>query len=192
VLGVDATHTTNKVVVRRLSSVDFTGLLNHFAALDAAGKGLGSMPSPRDTVKATIAGADLWVDYGRPAARGRDVWANHSVLGDTLWRTGANAATQFSTSRDLVIAGQTVPAGKYTLWTHVLPDGSYELVINRQTGQWGTDHDPRQDFVRVPLTVTSLPNPVERFTIGVVPQGSGGAITLTWADRSLAAPFVVK
>jgi hypothetical protein len=54
------------------------------------------------TVQAAVGSAHLWIDYGRPALRGRDVWAN-GVLGDTLWRTGANAATQFRTDVDLVL-----------------------------------------------------------------------------------------
>lgn len=190
VLGVNAEPTTFKVKATRVAAVDMTTLAREFAARDAAGKGLGAMPSPRDTVNADIAGAHVWVDYGRPALRGRDVWAN-GVLGDTIWRTGANAATQLRTDKALVIAGQTIPAGMYTIWTRAV-GGSYALIFNKQVGQWGTEYHADRDLVRVPLAVTTLPSPVDRFTIAVVPQASGGAIQLQWGTRQLLVPFTVK
>ena len=93
------------------------------------------------------------------------MWVN-GVLGDTLWRTGANAATQLRSDVDLVVGGATVPAGTYTLWTAATPSG-YRLVINRQAGN---DYDASRDLVRVPLQESSVQAPVERFTIGVEPQ----------------------
>jgi hypothetical protein len=189
VLSLDGSQTTNKVVVTRLPSVDLQAVAAGFVASESAGHAFGAT-SPRDTARATIATADVWVDYGRPATRGRDVWRN-GVLGDTIWRTGANSATQFSTSAALQMRGVTIPAGKYTLWTHTAPNG-YELIFNRQTGQWGTVYDPAQDLVRVPLDVSEAPAPAERFTIVVEPQGSGGVLRLTWGARQLALPFTVK
>jgi hypothetical protein len=188
-LTLDGTQTTNKVTVTRQPAVDLQAVAASFAAAEAGGRVFGTT-SPRDTARATIGGADVWVDYGRPARRGRDVWRD-GVLGDTIWRTGANAATQFSTSADLQMRGVTVPAGKYTLWTHTT-SGGYELIFNRQTGQWGTVYNPAQDVVRVPLEVREAPAPQERFTIAVVPQGSGGVLHLIWGARQLALPFTVK
>lgn len=190
VLGVDANRTTSKLNAKRVAGVDIGALAREFAARDAAGKGLGAQASPRDTVNADVAGAHVWVDYGRPALRGRDVWAA-GVLGDTIWRTGANAATQIRSDKDLVINGQTIPAGMYTLWTRAV-GGSYELIFNKQTGQWGTEYHADRDQLRVPLAVTTLPAPVDRFTIAVVPAGSGGALQLQWGTKQLAVPFSVK
>ena len=189
VLSLDGTHTTSKVLVTRVPSVDLQGLAASFAAAETAGRAFG-MTSPRDTARATVGNANVWVDYGRPATRGRDVWRN-GVLGDTIWRTGANAATQFSTNADLQMRGITIPAGKYTLWTHAGSNG-YELIFNRQTGQWGTIYDPAQDLARVPLDVNEATAPAERFTIVVEPQGSGGVLRLMWGARQLALPFTVK
>ena len=188
-LRLDGTQTTNKVLVTRQPAVDLQAVAANFAAAEAAGTTFGAT-SPRDTARATIGRGEVWVDYGRPATRGRDVWRN-GVLGDTIWRTGANAATQFSTSVDLQVRGTTIPAGKYTLWTHVTP-GGYELIFNRQVGQWGTVYNPQQDLVRVPLDVRDAPAPAERFTIAVEPQGSGGVLRLTWGARQLVLPFTVK
>jgi hypothetical protein len=130
----------------------------------------------------------VWVDYGRPALRGRDVWAN-GVLGDTIWRTGANAATQLRTDADLSIGGTTVPAGTYSLWTRTTPDGGYQLVVNRQAGQWGTEYHPDRDLARVPLRVSTVATPVERFTIVLDPQG---ALNMTWGTKQLSVPVSAR
>ncbi len=192
VLGLSGRATTIKVETRRVASLEIGRLAREFAAEDAAGKGLNAVASVRDTVNATIGNAHIWLDYSRPLARGRAVFRN-GVLGDTLWRTGANAATQFKTDVDLVIDGKTIPAGMYTLWTSVPSNnGSYELVFNKQVGQWGTVHDSGKDLVRVPLTVTSLSAPVDEFTIAFDPSANGGSINLRWASTQLSTQFAAK
>lgn len=186
ILAVDGSRTTLKMQAQRVASVDIAGMAASFAARDRAGSALGPA-STRDTVRATVGAATIWIDYGRPSLRGRRVWVN-GVLGDTLWRTGANAATQFRTDVPLTIAGAAVPAGTYTLWTHARRDGTYELIFNRQTGQWGTVYDPAQDLVRVPLTRGALPAAVERFTIAIEPRGSAALLKLAWDTTELSVP----
>ncbi len=188
---VDGRATTEKAVARRVDGVDLAKLGGAFAAADRAGRSFG-VASPRDTVRATLGAAELWVDYSRPSARGRQVFAANGVLGDTLWRTGADAATQFHTSADLEIDGHTLPAGTYTLWTHAQP-GHYGLVVNRQIGQWGTEHDPAQDLFMVPLTERTLGDVVERFTIDLASTAAGaGVLVLRWDRTELSVPFRVK
>ena len=186
VLAVDGTRSTNKVLVERVATADVAAIATSFASRSNMG-----VASPRDTVRATAGGAELWIDYGRPSARGRTVWGGLLVPYDAVWRTGANAATQFSTSADLVIGGATVPAGKYTLWTWATPDG-YQLVVNKETGQWGTDYKAGQDLVRVPLTAAPLATPVEQFTFAVDPAPNGGTLRMRWGDKQLSVPFTVK
>jgi hypothetical protein len=188
---IDGAATANKIRGTKASPLNIASLASAYAARDAAGAGLGAATT-RDTARAQIQGATLWVDYGRPALRGRSVWVN-GVLGDTLWRTGGNAATQFRTSSDLRIDGKTLPAGMYTLWTHVFPGNArYELIINRRTGQWGTDMPlPAQDVMRVPLTERTMPNSVERFTITVEPRGDGGVLAMQWGTKRLETAFAV-
>ena len=114
------------------------------------------------------------------------------MLGDTLWRTGANAATQFRTDVDLVVGGAPVPAGTYTLWTATTPSG-YRLVFNKQVGQWGTMYDPKRDLVRVPLRESSVSAPAERFAISVQPEGAqGGLLSMTWGTKQLSVPFATR
>jgi hypothetical protein len=190
IVAVDGTRTTFKVLVTRADSLDVEATARAWAQHEQ-GSGLAGAASTRDTVQATVGTAHLWIDYGRPALRGRDVWVN-GVLGDTLWRTGANAATQLRSDADVVIGGATVPAGTYTLWTATSPSG-YRLVINRQFGQDGTAYDATRDLVRVPLRENSVSSPVERFTIDVEPQSTGGALLeLTWGAKRLSVPVTAK
>jgi hypothetical protein len=177
-VALDGSRTTLKVHVERVPSFDLRPIAQAWAARDRA-SGAPGIPSPRDTVRADVGDAHVWIDYGRPSLRGRDVW-QRGVLGDTLWRTGANAATQLHTDEDLLVGGARVPAGTYTLWT-ATSGGGYRLVVNRQFGQWGTVYDPTRDLVRVPLRESTLAAPVERFTIDVAPQSAGSAtLELTW------------
>ena len=191
VLAVDATATTNKVRVTRVAAVDLAGLAAQFASREASGGALAQ--TTRDTARASLGGASIWIDYGRPVARGRQVFgAGGLVPPGAVWRTGANAATHFRTDRALDFGGTAVPAGTYTLYT--LPDasGAYLLIINRQTGQWGTVYDQAQDLARIPLRVEPLATPAERFTISVEPQGTGGVLALSWDRTRLSAPFTVR
>ena len=147
--------------------------------------------SPRDTVRASVGGATLWVDYGRPSKRGRQVYGSPIVPFGQVWRTGANAATQFRTDKALDIGGVTLPAGFYTLWT-IPSQGGWKLLINSETGQWGTAHKPERDLYQLDMTTSALPQPVERFTISVVPQGQGGALQLDWDMTRATIPFTVR
>lgn len=190
IVAADGRQTTFKVLVERVDSLDLESIARAWAQREQ-GSAPAGQPSTRDTVQATVGAAHLWIDYGRPALRGRDVWVN-GVLGDTLWRTGANAATQFRSDADVLVGGATVPAGTYTLWTATGANG-YRLVINRQFGQWGTVYDAKRDLVRVPLRESSVSSPVERFTIDVEPQSTGGAqLNLTWGTKRLSVPVAAK
>jgi DUF2911 family protein len=190
ILSVDASRTTIKYQARRQSSADVVTLAGAFAQRERETRPAGPL-SPRDTINATVGNAQLWIDYSRPMARGRRVFGANGVLGDTIWRTGANAATQFRTSVPIVVAGQTIPAGTYTLWTVAIP-GRYQLIFNKQTGQWGTMYDPAQDLVRVPLQVSRAAQPLDRFTISVDPNATNGAtLRLRWDDTELALPLTV-
>jgi DUF2911 family protein len=139
---------TLQIEVQRVPSVPMAQAGPMFA-----NRPLGQL-SVRDTARASVAGAEVWVDYGRPQKRGREIFGN-VVAWNNVWRTGANSATQFNTSADLVIGGATVPAGKYTLWTLPTPTG-WKLIINKQTGQWGTEYHAEQDLVRVDTKVETL------------------------------------
>ena len=160
-------------------------------ALASAQDGGGPVLSPRDTTRATVAGAHLLVDYGRPSKRGREIWGG-LVPWDKWWRTGANAATTFVTDKDLAFGAMVVPAGTYTLYSVPKNKGNWLLVVNKQNKQWGTEYHEDQDLVRIPMNTSSVATPVEKFEIKVVPEGSGGAIQLVWDTVEASAKFTVK
>ena len=175
VISVDGSSTTNKVIVERVKDVDVDRFARDFAARDAAGQSVGLL-SARDTVHATVGSAHLSVDYGRPHRRGREIFGGVVPWGE-VWRTGANAATGFTTDADITINGTPIPKGSYTLFS--LPEqGGAKLIVNKQTGQWGTQYDPAQDLARIDLKAESLSQPVEVFTIAV----ENGVLALMW-DR---------
>jgi len=180
VLEMSGRETTLKVETQMAATpIDLERLAAEYAERDARGDGFG-VASPRATVQASGGGANFEVDYGRPAKRGRVIFGG-LVAWETVWRTGANAATHFSTDRNLRIGSARIPAGTYTLWTTFSPE-SATLIINEQTGQWGTQYDASQDLVRVPLTKETLAEPVERFTIAIDEASDGGILRLMW-DR---------
>jgi hypothetical protein len=146
--------------------------------------------SGRDTLKATVGAATLTVDYGRPRRRGREIFGN-VVPWNQVWRAGANAATGFTTDADLLMAGVVIPKGSYTLFVFPSPEGS-KLIVNRQTGQWGTAYDARQDLVRLDMASEQLAQTVEPFTIAVEPQGQGGVLRLRWDRTQFSVPFTVR
>ena len=186
-LGLSGAKTTVKVRVTRQDSADVAALAHTFAAIETRGGPLGQM-SPRDTVHATIAGARLMVDYGRPHVRGRKIFGGIVPFGE-VWRTGANAATQFSTDRPLIFGRDTLAAGTYTLWTQPTATG-VSLIFNRQTGQWGTEHDPAQDILTVPMERLKASQPTEVFTIRIEPAGgSEGLLVFEWAEVRWEARF---
>ena len=189
VLGVLPIAGTAKFSVVRVADLDLAALAAAFTARERADGALGAL-SPRDTVRAGNAGgASLWVDYGRPAKRGREIFGNVVPYGE-VWRTGANAATQFRTDKALDFGGTIVPAGLYTLWTLPTTTG-WKLIVNSETGQWGTEHHADKDLFTIGMKSSTLPGVVERFTIGVEPSAHGGTLNLDWDRTRASAAFTV-
>ena len=181
-------RTTYLVDVERVARTpDIQTVAAQFAANEANTGGAKQL-SVRDTTRATIGKATFTVDYGRPLARGRQILGN-VVPYDDVWRTGANAATQFETSTDITIGDLHVPAGKYTLWTKPSRDG-VELIVNKQTGQWGTNYDYRQNLGRLTMTSETTAATTEKFTISIVPKDEHhGALTMEWGTFRWSAPI---
>ena len=190
ILHMHAPFTTFKIELARVSDVDVSGTAARWAAAPA----MGTL-SPADSVKAAVGSANVSIRYSRPSKRGRVVFGDSSVAMEPwgkIWRTGANEATRFTTDRDLLIGNATVPAGSYTLWT-LLGRNGWTLIVNKQllrpdnSGRplWGTMYDTQHDLVRVPMTMTTLPSPVEQMTIAIEPQGDAAQLRIAW-DRTQA------
>ncbi len=189
-LRYSGARTTYMVDVSRLAMPpDVAPIAERFEAAET--KGGFRQLSVRDTVRATIGGAAFTVDYGRPLARGR-VLVGGVIPYDFVWRTGANAATQFTTSAPITIAGLAVPAGSYTLWTIPRRSG-VELIVNRQTGQWGTGYGPAHDLGRAPMRSETIATPVEQFTIAIdSTAATRGTLAMAWGPFRWTAPIEVR
>jgi hypothetical protein len=181
--------------VERVLDVDVNQTAKVWAALDASGKAMGPL-SPRDSVKARVGDAAISIRYARPSKRGRVIFGD-IVPWDTVWRTGANDASVFTTDRDVEIGGRLIPAGSYTLFTIPSRNGA-TLILNRETMRngeplAGTDYDPTQDFARIAMTAKRLATPVEQLTIDVVPrQGGEGVLRIAWDAREMTVPVRVR
>lgn len=188
-LRYSGARTTYKVEVTRIGqAADVQAIGARFA--DAEAKTGVTQLSIRDTARAKIGAATFAVDYGRPLARGRTLLGG-VVPYDYVWRTGANAATQFTTSAAITLAGLVVPAGTYTLWT-VPHEKGVDLIVNKQTGQWGTEYDGARDLGTARMQTETAAAPVERFTISVVGiDDRRGTLVIEWGPFRWTAPIVV-
>jgi len=148
-------------------------------------------PSPPGTAEVTLKGKKITIDYSRPYLKGRHVGQELAPFGQ-VWRTGANEATTFVTEGDVKVGDVNVPAGNYTLFT--LPsEGTWKLIINKQTGQWGTRYDESQDLARIDLQKSQLPRPVEQFTISFNKKSADSAdLVLEWENLRLSVPLKAK
>lgn len=148
--------------------------------------------NPRSTSKLEIGGKFIFVEYGRPSLKGRDMLGQLEV--NKVWRLGADKSTTFTSDSNLSFSKTSVPQGTYSLWLKKLGDKSYELLFNKKSGQWGTQHDAIDDFADVPLMYSESNESVEIFTINLIKatKGNGGEIELLWGKVALKAPFTLK
>ena len=183
-MAVDGAMTTNKMVATRDAGAGVD-----LIAMARAMKPTGTL-SARDVARGAFgAGGIVLVDYGRPMVRERTVWGGALVPFDSVWRAGANDATHLFTTRVLTFGQLTVPPGSYTLWIQHTRNGTF-LIVNKQTGQWGTVYDPAQDLGRASMEVTASPNHVEEMTVTVRSLGGNrGVIDFAWGDKVVSAPF---
>ena len=189
-LTYSGARSTYKVDVTRLTTQPYVaGVGARFAALETNGGGARQL-SVRDTARGSIGGASFIVDYGRPLARGRVLLGNVIPL-DHVWRTGANAATQFTTTAPITLGGLRLAKGTYTLWTVPRENGA-DLIVNKQFGQWGTDYRQSLDLGRAALDAQTVSAPVEKFTISITPADARhGTLVLEWGTFRWSAPIVV-
>jgi hypothetical protein len=190
-LSYSGGRTTYQVEVKRLASApDVKAIAAGLEAKESAGGSVKSL-SVRDTVRTQIGNALFTIDYSRPLARGRTL-LGEVIPYDRVWRTGANAATQFTTTTPIKLGGVQVPAGTYTLFTAPHPSG-VDLLVNKQHGEWGTDYNGSLDLGTTRMTSAVATTPVEKFTISVIPgDPRHGQLVLEWGSFRWIAPIEVQ
>ena len=147
-------------------------------------------PSPPATATGTVNGATITIDYSSPAVKGRKIWGG-LVPYDKVWRAGANEATLFTTSKDIMVEGKKLPAGKYSLYA-IPGEKNWVIIFNSKTGQWGvkddesTTEEPANDVLRVTVKPqkSSAFNERMKFVI------NGKGFALEW--ENLSVPVSIK
>jgi hypothetical protein len=147
-------------------------------------------PSPKARVEQRIGLTDFSVDYSSPGVKGRKIWGE-LVPFDRPWRTGANAATKLTASRDFTFAGKPVPAGSYALYT-IPGKTSWTVVLNSSTEAWGNDgFDTKKDLMRATVTPTPIKGR-ERLTFVFSDTSDEGArLELEWEKLRVTIPIQV-
>jgi Protein of unknown function (DUF2911) len=166
-------------------------------ALLIAAASVVSAQSPPASATATISGKTLSVQYSAPSVRGRKIFGAGGLLSRDptypVWRAGANSATVFHTDADLDVGGLNVPKGTYTLYVSVQDPEAWQLIVNKQTGQWGLSYSAAQDLGRVKMTMAKPPARVEKLNYSLVDLGAGkGELRLAWENHIGRVPIAVK
>ncbi len=126
--------------------------------------------SPAKTANGKAGGADITIKYSSPAVKGRMIWGDLVPLGQ-VWRAGANEATTFTTSKDIMVEGKKLPAGTYSFF--IIPN-EYEstLIFNSVAEQWGAfDYDSSKDVLRVNVASQQTSSMEERLVYEVTDSG---------------------
>ena len=167
------------------------------AVLLCVSSSLAHAQSPPARATLTVNGKKLFIAYSAPSVRGRKVFGDGSVVSQDptypVWRAGANNATMFQTEADLTVGGLAVPMGVYTLYVLVKDPNAWELIISKETGQWGLDYHPNLDLGRVKMEMSKPPALIERLKYTLTSTGANSAkLELAWENHVASVPVVVR
>ena len=139
-------------------------------------------PSPPASAKCDLPGGkSITIDYSSPRAKGRKIFGDVVPYGE-VWRAGANEATTFVTTADLMVGGEHVAAGSYTLFAIPEKD-KWTLIISKKTGEWGIPYPGQaDDLLRVDMKAGSTSSHVEDFTIGFDKTSKGCTLRMEWEN----------
>ena len=156
----------------------------------------GNPQSPSASTSVVIGGKTISIKYSAPSLRGRKMFGPGGRISQDptypVWRAGADDATALHTDADLLIGSLSVPKGDYTVFALVNVD-PWQLIINKQTGQWGLSYDAKQDLGRVPMTISKPSAPIETFKITLSGTGGNkGKLQLEWENVIASVPVTVK
>ena len=146
------------------------------------------LQSPRATAELSLNGATISVEYGRPSLKGRDLLSLAPV--GTVWRLGADQSTTLTIDGTATFGTIVVGAGEYSLFLERTAEDDWVLVVNTQTGQWGTEHDRRRDLLAVPLKWDVGEASTEQLTIELTKEtDETGILAIRWGKHALRQRF---
>jgi len=150
-------------------------------------------PSPAARAQCKFSGGKtIAVDYSSPRMKGRKIFGELVPYGE-IWRTGANEATTFVTTEDLItVKGTNIPAGTYTIFTVPNPD-KWTMIINKHSSEWGIPYKyESEELARVPMSVTRISSPIENFTISFDSTGGSCTMRVSWENTQASIEFAQK
>lgn len=155
------------------------------------------VPPPRSgsLERSPLALAATWIDdtyvkivYGSPRKRGREIFGALVPYGE-VWRTGANEATEITTTGDLSFGKHRLPVGTYSLFTIPYPD-RWTIIVNRALGQWGAyEYNADLDLFRFDVPVRQTDKLYEGFTITFEQEGDSTFLYLRWDRTEVRIPI---
>ncbi len=166
------------------------------ALLVSVGLASGQESPPAQT-SAVIGGKTLTIKYSAPSVRGRKIFGPGGRLSEDptypVWRAGANDATAFHTDTDLDLGGLTVPKGDYTIYVLVSDPENWQLIVSRETGQWGLTYNKSRDLGRVKMTMSKPPKPIETYKMTLSSTGPRtGQLQLAWENHIASVAITLK
>jgi hypothetical protein len=143
--------------------------------------------SPSADTSISLRGHAITIEYNAPSARGRKV--EGGLIPSGVWRLGADSATTLTTDADITIGDLHLPKGVYTLYLQS-GEGPWKLIVNKQTGQWGTEYNKDQDLGRTAMTLSKLPQPLETLKITLKSTGAAtGVLEVAWGTTQAVVPI---
>lgn len=138
----------------------------------------------RGEAKATIGGAKVSIDYGRPSLKGRDI--QKLVQPGQMWRLGADAPTTIESNSDLDFGGTRVAMGKHILLARLVEPGKWTLVVSSKPA---FQYEPKAKIAEVPMELREAADSVEQVTINLTSKDGKGVIEVAWGKMRLSATF---
>lgn len=153
--------------------------------------GTGKGGSPHVRAEQAVDGANLTIEYGRPALKGRTPGKDIDPYDGKEWRTGADEQTTFITDKALTIGSLKVPAGRYGL--HTIPvGGTWQLIVHKREKGWGIPYPGKEgELGRVPMTMGKAPKPAENLTFSIEDTAKGGMLHIDWGTTRASVPLTV-
>ena len=146
----------------------------------------GAGGSPHVSVHWAVNDANITISYGRPYLKDRVVGDSVPPMPDAVWRLGADEATTLTSDTDIMLGDSHIPAGEYTLWTAHMND-EFHLIVNSETGQWGTAYNADNDFAHVAMEVSELGTPADQLVISI----ADGQLGFDWGAMTASVPLMV-
>ena len=153
--------------------------------------------SPPADTSVTIAGKTITIKYAAPSVRGRQIFGDGGLISHDphypVWRAGANSATALHTDADLDIQGLNVPAGDYTLFVNVADPDHWELIVSKDTKEWGLAYKSDKDLGRAKMEMSKPPAPIEVYKMTLSSGGgNSGKLQLEWENHIASVSFKAK